>query len=173
MSSKRRILIQKVFNSFNKNKNGKVLISDIKNRYTPGVHPDVTQGVRTENKVLSEFLDSLETFREYNHNLHGGYDFNMSFQEFYEFYNQISMCIEDDNYFENMINKCWNMDEIYEKEEQKKEKENNNNIGENNDGINNYKKISNINNVNNNENRQYSKNIRMKVGSQIINNKYY
>ena len=182
MSNKRKILIQKVFNSFNKNQNGKILITDIKNRFNPGGHPDVVGGVKTENKILSEFLDALETFREYNHNLHGGYDFNMSFQEFNEFHNEISMTIEDDNYFENMINNCYNMNEIYEQEE--KEKNNINNYQENdinNKDVNimgyNYKKINSnrsmtMNNKNNNS-ELYSKNIRMKVGSQIISNKYY
>ena len=181
MPNKRKILIQKVFNSFNKNQNGKILITDIKNRFNPGGHPDVVGGVKTENKILSEFLDALETFREYNHNLHGGYDFNMSFQEFNEFYNEISMTIEDDNYFENMINNCYNMNEVYEQEE--KEKNNINKNQENvmnNKGVNimgyTYKKINNNKSItmnNNNNSEQYSKNIRMKVGSQIINNKYY
>ena len=182
MSNKRKILIQKVFNSFNKNQNGKILITDIKNRFNPGGHPDVVGGVKTENKILSEFLDALETFREYNHNLHGGYDFNMSFQEFNEFHNEISMTIEDDNYFENMINNCYNMNEIYEQEEKEKNNINKNQENDiNNKGVNimgyNYKKINSnrsmtMNNKNNNS-ELYSKNIRMKVGSQIINNKYY
>lgn len=182
MSNKRKILIQKVFNSFNKNQNGKILITDIKNRFNPGGHPDVVGGVKTENKILSEFLDALETFREYNHNLHGGYDFNMSFQEFNEFHNEISMTIEDDNYFENMINNCYNMNEIYEQEEKEKNTINKNQENDiNNKGVNimgyNYKKINSnrsmtMNNKNNNS-ELYSKNIRMKVGSQIISNKYY
>ena len=182
MSNKRKILIQKVFNSFNKNQNGKILITDIKNRFNPGGHPDVVGGVKTENKILSEFLDALETFREYNHNLHGGYDFNMSFQEFNEFHNEISMTIEDDNYFENMINNCYNMNEIYEQEEKEKNNINKNQEYDiNNKGVNimgyNYKKINSnrsmtMNNKNNNS-ELYSKNIRMKVGSQIISNKYY
>ena len=182
MSNKRKILIQKVFNSFNKNQNGKILITDIKNRFNPGGHPDVVGGVKTENKILSEFLDALETFREYNHNLHGGYDFNMSFQEFNEFHNEISMTIEDDNYFENMINNCYNMNEIYEQEENEKNNINKNQENDiNNKDVNimgyNYKKINSnrsmtMNNKNNNS-ELYSKNIRMKVGSQIISNKYY
>ena len=182
MSNKRKILIQKVFNSFNKNQNGKILITDIKNRFNPGGHPDVVGGVKTENKILSEFLDALETFREYNHNLHGGYDFNMSFQEFNEFHNEISMTIEDDNYFENMINNCYNMNEIYEQEEKEKNNINKNQENDiNNKGVNimgyNYKKINSnrsmtMNNKNNNS-ELFSKNIRMKVGSQIISNKYY
>ena len=147
MSNKRKILIQKVFNSFNKNQNGKILITDIKNRFNPGGHPDVVGGVKTENKILSEFLDALETFREYNHNLHGGYDFNMSFQEFNEFHNEISMTIEDDNYFENMINNCYSMNEIYEQEEKEKNNINKNQENDiNTKGVNimgyNYKKIN-------------------------------
>ena len=30
--------------------------------------------------------------------------------EFIEYYNNISMSIDDDKYFEQMINTCWNLD---------------------------------------------------------------
>ena len=33
----------------------------------------------------------------------------MSIEEFVEFYNMISMSIEDDGYFEYMMNYCWGL----------------------------------------------------------------
>ena len=164
---KRRILIQKVFNTFKKDKNNKVMISDIKNGFNSSRHPDVLKGTKTENKVLGEFLEYLETFREYNNNLHG-FSFNMSFQEFCDFYGEISMSIDDDKYFEILLINCWDLDQIYKKEEGKgkdinKEKKNGNNV-------NGYKKLI---NVNKSEDKQFNKNIRMKAGSQIINNKIF
>ena len=167
ISIKRRILIQKIFNSFNKDKYNKVMLSEIKNRFNASRHPDVLKGNKTENKILGEFLDFLETYREYNSNLHG-FSFNMNFQEFFDFYSQISMCIDDDKYFEILLFNCWDLDILNKKEEgnyNNKKKENNmNNIK------NNYQRMV---NGENNENKQFKKNVRMKAGSQIMNNRIF
>ena len=168
ISIKRRILIQKVFNTFSKEKKNKAMISEIKNKFNASRHPDVIKGIKTENKILGEFLDFLETFREYNNNLHG-FNFSMSFQEFFDFYSQISLSINDDKYFEMLLTNCWDLDQIYKKEENnnndKKEK---NNINTNNVN-NNYRKIT----KRNNSEIKHDKNIRMKAGSQIINDRIF
>ena len=169
ISIKRRILIQKVFNTFSKEKKNKAMISEIKNKFNASRHPDVIKGIKTENKILGEFLDFLETFREYNNNLHG-FNFSMSFQEFFDFYSQISLSINDDKHFEMLLTNCWDLDQIYKKEEEnnnndKKEK---NNINTNNVN-NNYRKIT----KRNNSEIKHDKNIRMKAGSQIINDRIF
>ena len=163
---KRKILIQKAFNSFNKDSNGKILISDIKNKFNSAKHPKVIQGIKSEVQILSEFLDSLETFREYYNNLHGEYSFNMSFQEFCDFLSEISMSIDDDLYFQNLLINCFVQEQYNEISDNKIKIGNNNIINDK------YKKISNVNN-NNNDNKQYNKNMRRKVGEQIINNKIF
>ena len=169
ISIKRRALIQKVFDSFNKDKNGKILISDMKNRFNPSRHPDVLKGSKTENKILGEFLDFLEIFREYYNNLHGGYTFNIGFQEFLEFYSEISLSIEDDKDFENLLINCWDLELIEQKD---KMKDNNKEQIDNIEGNNTYKKVQNLN-KNINENKQYNKNVRMRAGQQIINNRIF
>ena len=169
ISIKRRALIQKVFDSFNKDKNGKILISDMKNRFNPSRHPDVLKGSKTENKILGEFLDFLEIFREYYNNLHGGYTFNIGFQEFLEFYSEISLSIEDDKDFENLLINCWDLELIEQKD---KMNDNNKEQIDNMEGNNIYKKIQNLN-TNINENKQYNKNVRMRAGQQIINNRIF
>ena len=169
ISIKRRALIQKVFDSFSRDKNGKILISDMKNRFNPSRHPDVLKGSKTENKILGEFLDFLEIFREYYNNLHGGYTFNIGFQEFLEFYSEISLSIEDDKDFENLLINCWDLELIEQKDKMNdNNKEQIDNIG----GNNIYKKIQNLN-TNINENKQYNKNVRMRAGQQIINNRIF
>ena len=169
ISIKRRALIQKVFDSFSRDKNGKILISDMKNRFNPSRHPDVLKGSKTENKILGEFLDFLEIFREYYNNLHGGYTFNMVFQEFLEFYSEISLSIEDDKDFENLLINCWDLELIEQKD---KMNDNNKEQIDNIEGNNTYKKVQNLN-KNINENKQYNKNVRMRAGQQIINNRIF
>ena len=169
ISIKRRALIQKVFDSFSRDKNGKILISDMKNRFNPSRHPDVLKGSKTENKILGEFLDFLEIFREYYNNLHGGYTFNMGFQEFLEFYSEISLSIEDDKDFENLLINCWDLELIEQKD---KMNDNNKEQIDNIEGNYIYKKVQNLN-TNINENKQYNKNVRMRAGQQIINNRIF
>ena len=169
ISIKRRALIQKVFDSFSRDKNGKILISDMKNRFNPSRHPDVLKGSKTENKILGEFLDFLEIFREYYNNLHGGYTFNIGFQEFLEFYSEISLSIEDDKDFENLLINCWDLELIEQKD---KMNDNNKEQIDNIEGNNIYKKVQNLN-TNINENKQYNKNVRMRAGQQIINNRIF
>ena len=172
MPEKRQLLVKKVFDSFDKDSNGKIMTSDLKTKFNYQRHPDVLNGKNTANEVYSDFLDFLETFREYNDNLRGGYSFSMSFEEFCEFYSEISMSIEDDNYFENMLINCWNI--INEGDEEI----GNNNISQNLGNQNNQNKISeNYQRENKYNNKNYndmnSQNIRMKVGKQIINNNIF
>ena len=198
MPVKRQLLIKKVYDSFNKDNEGKIMTSEIKTRFNYKKHPDALSGKKAPNEIYSDFLDFLETFREYNDNLKGGYSFSMSFEEFFDFYNEISMTIEDDVFFEIMIRNCWDLDE---------ENNNNDNIVEilkqrekikkNNDEFNvvknstfklsgNYKGRKNniyniINNGNNNDNikkrngnsNNDEQNIRIKVGAEIIGNRIF
>ena len=179
MPIKRQIIIKKVFDSFKKDNEGKIMTSDIKSKFNYTKHPEVLNGKNTPNEIYSDFLDFLETFREYNDNLKGGYSFTMSLEEFLEFYNEISMSIEDDDYFENMLINCWDIteenNEVIDNESQIHESKENNIINNyniiNNDNIsNNYSRRNQYRNQNNNHNSQ---NIRMKVGSQIVNNRIY
>ena len=151
------------------------MTNDIKSKFNYKNHPEVLNGKYSANEVYSDFLDFLETFREYNDNLKGGYSFNMSFEEFLEFYNEISMSIEDDDYFEKMLINCWDLTE--------ESSENQNQISQENNNINNHNEILNSNNISNSYRRrnQYNsqnnntniQNLRMKVGSQIVNNKIF
>jgi Ca2+-binding EF-hand superfamily protein len=109
MNERRRLSVQKVFDSFNKNEQGEVLLSEIKQKYNSGGHPDVVSGRKRREEEFSEFLDKIEIFREYNDNLKMSYSTTMNFNEFLRFYSEISMSIKDDNLFDNILYNCWNI----------------------------------------------------------------
>ena len=76
--------------------------------YSGKQHPDVIQGKKTEDDVLQEWLD---TFEQHYSERHGGQvDGNITLDEFVEYYSWVSMSIDDDRYFELMINNAWNLD---------------------------------------------------------------
>ena len=156
----RQIIIQKVFDHFNKDNNGKVSINEIKILFNSRGHPDFISGKKNEGEILGEFLDNIESYKEYLENLKGVYDNNFSLDDFINFYSEISVGIEDDKKFEFMMYNCWNL---------------NRNVGNNmndmsNYGGNIYKKNTGTGYRNNNIN---SGNLMARAGSEIINNKRF
>jgi Ca2+-binding EF-hand superfamily protein len=146
MNERRLLKLQKVFETFNKNENGEVLMSEIKQKYNSSRNPDVVNEKKTKEEVYGEFLDKLEIFREYNDNLKGNFSTTMNYNEFINFYNEISMNIKDDNLFDYLLNNCWDMDKF---------------LG-NNPNFN--------NNMNNNSYKNnFDKNIIARTGKQIMN----
>ena len=107
MNQKRKQLVKKAFQKIDRNGNGIVEIDDLKGVYNAKNHPDVKLGKKTEEEVLSEFLDTFELHYSLMHP--GSRDREITFDEFVEYYTNISMSIEDDRYFELMITNAWNL----------------------------------------------------------------
>jgi Ca2+-binding EF-hand superfamily protein len=107
----RKDVLKQVFEKLDENERGYVTVGQLRNEYNPKEHPLVRQGKRTEEEILAEFLDVLE----YHFNLlieksDDNLDVNeikVDFDDFCEFYKNISVCIEDDKYFEVMVLSEW------------------------------------------------------------------
>lgn len=66
-------------------------------------------GKKTEDEVLGEFLD---TFEDHHADIAGNEDCRdgvITHEEWCEYYNNVSMSIDDDAYFELMMNNTWNL----------------------------------------------------------------
>ena len=109
----RKNVLKQVFNNLDKEEKGIITVKSIRNEYNPKGNPLVRQGKRTEDEILAEFLDVLE----YHFNLlieknEGEIDVNdieVDFDDFCNFYKNISLCIEDDKYFEIMVLSEWDI----------------------------------------------------------------
>ena len=110
MNQPRKNLVKRAFDKIDKNRNGIVELDDLKGVYNAKNHPDVKLGKKTEEEVLSEFLDTFEMHYSLLHP--GSRDKRISFDEFIEYYNNVSMSIEDDRYFELMITNAWNLNNV-------------------------------------------------------------
>jgi len=108
MNQNRVALVRKAFEKIDRNGNGVVEVDDIKETYNAKQHPDVKLGKKTEEEVLSEFLDTFELHYSLSHP--DSRDRKITFDEFVEYYNNVSMSIEDDRYFQLMITNAWNLD---------------------------------------------------------------
>jgi Ca2+-binding EF-hand superfamily protein len=172
VSPNRKLIIQKIYDNFNKDNNGKVPINEIKLSFNARRHPDVISGKKSEREIFGEFLDNIESYREYMENMKGIYDNKMSLEDFINFYIEVGAGFEDDKMFEFMINSCWNLDN------------NNNNLRPRNiggvntnidNGLSRNRYRSNNNNGfgyrNNGNNNINSGNMMARAGSQIIKSK--
>ena len=109
ISKKREVLIQKLFEKL-KNQNNLIALNELRNKFNPNNHPDVLKKFKNRNEVLYEYLDSIEIFKEYNDNLSNKNIINgfMDYEDFFTFFKEISLGINNDNFFEFIINNCWN-----------------------------------------------------------------
>ncbi|CAG9315599.1 unnamed protein product [Blepharisma stoltei] len=107
MNSFRRGVVGQAWNKLDRDKSGVIDIEDLKGVYSAKNHPDVRAGKKTENEVLGEFLETFET----HHNISdlSKRDRNITREEFEEYYNNVSASIDDDRYFELMMNNAWKL----------------------------------------------------------------
>ena len=108
MNQSRVALAKKAFNIMDKNRSGILDIDDIRQTYNAKFHPDVKAGKKTEDDVLMEFLDTFEIHYSFSHE--NTRDGKIDMEEWIEYYNNVSMSIDDDKYFEVMMNSTWNLD---------------------------------------------------------------
>lgn len=97
----------RAFNQIDFNGDGVLSLEDIKGTYNAKFHPDVKAGKKTEDEVLTEFL---ETFENHYSTITGAVnDGVITPQEFIEYYTHISANIDNDAYFELMMSNVWNL----------------------------------------------------------------
>lgn len=107
MNDFRRRLVGRAFAKLDADGSGVLDITDIKKFYNAKGHPDVKAGRRIEEDVLGEFLDTFEM----HHNIMSEGDRRVTLEEFEEYYNNVSMSVDDDAYFELMMNTTWKLTE--------------------------------------------------------------
>merc|ERR1719263_99208 len=110
MNPMRKKIALKAFAIMDKDGSGTLDINDIRGTYNAKQHPDVKAGKKTEDEILGEFLD---TFEDHWNDVKGNPDSRdgrINTQEWLEYYNNVSMSIDRDDYFQLMMNNTWNMD---------------------------------------------------------------
>ena len=108
MSDFRRQIVQKVFEKLDKEKKGIIPYDIIRENYNADKHPEVLNGKRTKQEILARFIDMFEyhfNLLNKNKNKEGA-----TKEEFEDFYNYISVLVDNDKYFENMMSRVWGLD---------------------------------------------------------------
>ena len=110
MNPFRQELVKKAFAIMDVDHNGYIELSDIKQKYNAKKHPDVLMGRKTEDEVLYEFLDTFEAHYHARHpESRASHLRQIDMAEWLEYYNQVSMSIDNDEYFELMLTNAYNL----------------------------------------------------------------
>lgn len=107
MNNYRKALVKRAFEKLDRNGNGVVELDDIKGFYNAKMHPDVRSGKKTEDDVLTEFLDTFQLHHALKNP--NERDSQITYKEFIEYYNNVSASIDNDQYFELMMTNAWNL----------------------------------------------------------------
>jgi Ca2+-binding EF-hand superfamily protein len=95
MPAKRRAVVEKAFETFDRTGDGQVNYDDLKDAYNASKHPDVTSGRRKESEVLIEWLQTFE--------VGGTVNGVVTREEFVNYYHNVSASIDLDDYFVLMM----------------------------------------------------------------------
>jgi Ca2+-binding EF-hand superfamily protein len=96
----RRSLIQLAFNVLDKDGSKTVTLKDLELSYDAKNHPSVINGRKTEREIFMEFISIWDTQKK---------DGIITFEEFLEYYSDISAAIDDDAYFELMLRNAFHI----------------------------------------------------------------
>ena len=103
----RKDVLKQVFEKLDKEETGFITVGQLRESYNPKEHPLVRQGKRSEDEILGDFIDILEyhfsLLNEKNDENVDVNDIKIDFEDFCDFYKTISICIEEDKYFEVMV----------------------------------------------------------------------
>ena len=114
MDMMRFTLVKQLFDAFPKNEKGNINIDIFKRCFYPSMHYDVLNGNKTTDEIYKEFLECLEIFMEYNFNLKGDISKKeLTYEEFCDFFGEISLVIQTDNIFSNFMQNCWKLNNMY------------------------------------------------------------
>lgn len=107
LTPNRLAIVKKAFAKLDKDGSGVVDIDDLKDVYNTSRHPDVMSGKKSPDQILVEFLETFEM----HHSIQRGEqaDGRVSLDEFIEYYTNISASIDNDEYFNLMMNNSWNL----------------------------------------------------------------
>jgi Ca2+-binding EF-hand superfamily protein len=93
-------MVKKAFMMLDTYQTGKITVSDIVHIYDVSMNPEFLEGRKTKEEILSEFLNNFDGPR-------GNNDGVVTWEEFYDYYSDLSMSTPSDEYFVKMMESTW------------------------------------------------------------------
>ena len=101
MNERRQHMAMQAFDVLDKDGSGIIEPDDILDTFDASKHPDVIAGKLSANEVFREFLDTFD--------VGGVHDGKVTREEWKNYYDNVSMSIDDDDYFELMATRLIDM----------------------------------------------------------------
>jgi hypothetical protein len=106
----RKKFVKLAFDKLDSKHYGEIHLDEIKGVYNASKHPDVIAGKRTEDEILAEFLETFDIHHANHTGDHKLADPVITWDEFLEYYTNVSASIDDDKYWELMMTNAWKLD---------------------------------------------------------------
>lgn len=100
LTDRRLNMVKKAFYMLDKDGSGKISVGDIEGIYDVSMNPEFLEGRKTKNEILSEFLNNFDGAR-------GNNDGIVTWEEWYDYYGDLSMNTPSEEYFVRMMETVW------------------------------------------------------------------
>jgi len=100
MNPRRAKMVEKIFKRLDRDGSGVVNLIDVVQIYDVSLNPDFVEQKKTKDQILNELLGNFEGAK-------GNGDGNVTFQEFFDYYSNLSMSVPNDEYFVRMLESAW------------------------------------------------------------------
>jgi calcyphosin len=97
LNSRRQRLVKMAFDILDTDRSGIITIDEMLDRYDFSEHPEVKSGKKTKKEAMREFIGRWDRSR----------DGEVTWEEFLDYYKELSASIDGDDYFELMIRNAW------------------------------------------------------------------
>lgn len=108
INQNRESIIKNVYNNLIRGEGNNISLNDLKQKFKGYNHPDVKNGIKSETEVYYDFLEVIDIFKNYKNNVKLENNDIITYEDFLDFYKEISLSIKDDKVFEDLLFHCWN-----------------------------------------------------------------
>jgi Ca2+-binding EF-hand superfamily protein len=98
-------MVAKAFAMLDKSNSGVITLSDVAGIYDVSMNPEFLEGRKSRDEILTDFLSNFEGQSNIQGAVQG--DGNITFQEFCDYYTDLSMSTPSDEYFVRMMESTW------------------------------------------------------------------
>ena len=100
LSDRRKALVRMAFNKLDKTGDGLVTLADLEGTYNVEFHPKFKSGEMSKKDILQDFMKQWDLHHRDN---------KVTYEEFEEYYKDVSASIDTDDYFELMMRNAWHL----------------------------------------------------------------
>lgn len=93
-------MVKKAFSILDTNGSGTITVDDIGHIYDVTMNPEFLEGKKSKDQILHEFLTNFEGAR-------GDGNGKVEWNEFLDYYTDLSMSTPSDDYFVRMMESAW------------------------------------------------------------------